>query len=132
MMERTLLLPLLGLFADKDIPDKIDRNELLYPSLSEQVQVALIALTEATKDSGRGFFLMIDGSRIDHTGHANNAAASVRETIEYDSAWKEVLDFADIPLVETLVISISDHETGSIALNAEKAEDYQLLINATH
>lgn len=125
-------LPLLGLFADKDIPYKIDRNESVYPSLNEQVQVALTALTEATKDSEKGFFLMIEGSRIDHAGHANDAAASVRETIEYDSAWKEVLDFADASEVETLVVSISDHETGGISLNAEKAEDYQPLINATH
>lgn len=71
-------------------------------------------MNEATKDSEKEVLLMIEG-------HANDAAASVRENIEYYSTWKEVLDFTDASEVETLVVSISDHETGDIALNAEKA-----------
>lgn len=61
-------LPLLGLFAPTDFPFKIDRREMegLYPSLPDMARTALKALEAATQDSEKGFFLMIEGSRIDH------------------------------------------------------------------
>ena len=64
-------LPLLGLFAHIDFPYEIDRKQQndIYPSLDEMAQTALSALSEATRDSDQGFFLMIEGSRIDHAGH---------------------------------------------------------------
>ena len=64
-------LPLLGLFADTDIPYEVDRRNKndVYPSLDEMAQTAMNALSEATKNSDQGFFLMIEGSRIDHAGH---------------------------------------------------------------
>lgn len=57
-------LPLLGLFASKDIPFEIDRKDKDYPSLDEMAEVALNMLEEATKDSDKGFFLMVEGSRM--------------------------------------------------------------------
>jgi alkaline phosphatase len=58
-----LKLPMLGLFADTDIPYEIDRrNENdIYPSLEEMAETAMKALSEATRDSDTGFFLMIEG-----------------------------------------------------------------------
>lgn len=58
-------LPLLGLLAPRDIPYEIDRNSLGYPSLADEVKVALTALHELTKNSDKGFFLLIEGSLID-------------------------------------------------------------------
>jgi len=40
----------------------------VYPSLEEMARTALKALEAATTDSDKGFFLMIEGSRIDHAG----------------------------------------------------------------
>ena len=59
-------LPLLGLFANHDIPYEIDRKyeEDKYPSLDEMADAALRALHAATRDSDKGFFLMVEGSRI--------------------------------------------------------------------
>lgn len=56
-------LPMLGLFADTDIPYEIDRrNENdIYPSLHEMAEAAMKALSDATRDSDKGFFLMIEG-----------------------------------------------------------------------
>ncbi|KAK5000920.1 hypothetical protein LTR28_012954, partial [Elasticomyces elasticus] len=81
-------LPLLGLFADTDIPYEIDRrfDGETYPSLEEMAKTALKALSEATRDSEKGFFLMIEGSRIDHAGHSNDPAAQVHEVLAYDRA----------------------------------------------
>ncbi|KAH9862385.1 hypothetical protein J1614_011040 [Plenodomus biglobosus] len=55
--------PMLGLFADTDIPYEIDRrNEHdVYPSLQEMAETAMKALSQATRDSDKGFFLMIEG-----------------------------------------------------------------------
>ncbi|OAL04634.1 alkaline phosphatase-like protein [Phaeosphaeriaceae sp. SRC1lsM3a] len=112
-----LKLPMLGLFADTDIPYEIDRrNENdVYPSLKEMAQSAMKALSDATKGSDKGFFLMIEGSRIDHAGHHNDAAAQVHEVLAYDEAFASVLEFIENEDTQTVMVSTSDHETGGLA-----------------
>ena len=112
-----LKLPMLGLFADTDIPYEIDRrNENdIYPSLKEMAETAMRALSEATRDSDNGFFLMIEGSRIDHAGHHNDPAAQVHEVLAYDEAFTSVLDFLKNDPTEAVMVSTSDHETGGLA-----------------
>lgn len=124
-------LPLLGLYTEGDYPYAIDRNNSI-PSLAEQTEVAINALEEATKESDKGFFLMVEGSRIDHAGHANDSPALVRETIEYDDVYRQVVEWADASDVDTVIISLSDHETGGVTINASKKGDYQAIANATH
>ncbi len=110
-------LPMLGLFADGDIPYEIDRrNENdKYPSLHEMAEAAMKALSEATRDSDKGFFLMIEGSRVDHAGHHNDPAAQVHEVLAYDKAFTSVMDFIKQEKTETVMVSTSDHETGGLA-----------------
>ncbi|KAF2430380.1 alkaline phosphatase [Tothia fuscella] len=110
-------LPLLGLFADTDIPYEIDRRyeSDIYPSLDEMAKTALHALSAATKDSDKGFFLMIEGSRIDHAGHANDPAAQVHEVLAYDDAFASVLEFLEKDSADGIMVSTSDHETGGLA-----------------
>jgi len=110
-------LPALGLFAPRDIPFEIDRRNMahVYPSLSEMAATALKALELATKDSDKGFFLMIEGSRIDHAGHINDPAAQVREVLEYDKAFKSVVDFLDKSSTPGVLVATSDHETGGLS-----------------
>lgn len=114
---RNVSLPALGLFAAGDVPFEIDRRGMgdKYPSLSEMAGTALRALEEATKDSDKGFFLMIEGSRIDHAGHFNDPAAQVREVLEYDRTFKLVLDFLEQSETEGVLVATSDHETGGLA-----------------
>lgn len=110
-------LPTLGLFARYDVPFEIDRKNMadVYPSLSEMATTALRALEIATKDSDQGFFLMIEGSRIDHAGHFNDPAAQVREVLEYDKTFKAVVDFVGNSNTQGLLVATSDHETGGLA-----------------
>ena len=124
----TVQLPLLGLFAEKDIPYEIDRRHVedTYPSLDEMAQTALKALSKATKDSAQGFFLMIEGSRIDHAGHANDPVAQVHEVLAYDKAFSSVLTFLDQDKVEGVVVSTSDHETGGLATARRKSNPQAL------
>lgn len=136
-------LPLMGLFAEGDIPYEIDRRFQgeTYPSLKEMATKALKALSAATKDKDQGFFIMIEGSRIDHAGHANDPAAQVHEVLAYDQTMAAVLDFIkdssdDVP---TLMVSTSDHETGGLATARQLHAEYPqylwypgVLANASH
>ncbi|KAB5558576.1 alkaline phosphatase-like protein [Coniochaeta sp. 2T2.1] len=114
---KNVSLPALGLFASGDVPFEIDRRGMgdVYPSLSEMAATAIKALADATKDSEKGFFLMIEGSRIDHAGHFNDPAAQVREVLEYDATFQLVLDFLDKSDTEGVLVATSDHETGGLA-----------------
>jgi alkaline phosphatase len=117
-------LPLLGLLAETDIPYEIDRKDSEYPGLAEMAKTALTALELATKDSEKGFFLMIEGSRIDHAGHDNDPAAQVREVLGYDKAWTTVIDFLDESDVPGVLVGTSDHETGGLAIARQLNESY--------
>ena len=119
-------LPLLGLFADTDIPYEIDRRNQsdVYPSLEEMSRTALKALSEATKDSEQGFFLMIEGSRIDHAGHSNDPAAQVHEVIAYDKAFAAVAEFLENDPVQSALVATSDHETGGLAAARQLHKNY--------
>src|SRR5436190_14992076 len=109
-MGSAVKLPLLGLLANTDIPYEIDRRLVndVYPSLEEMTHTALKALSAATKDSERGFFIMIEGSRIDHAGHANDPAAQVHEVLAHDKAFAAVLDFLDEDETPGVLVSTSD------------------------
>ena len=134
-------LPLLGLFAPGDIPYEIDRlhQEDDYPSLEAMTKTALRILAAATKDSEQGFFIMIEGSRIDHAGHANDPAAQVHEVLAYDRAMAAVLDFIKHEATPTLMVATSDHETGGLAVARQLHKEYPpylwypgVLANASH
>ncbi|KGY15614.1 hypothetical protein PABG_11267 [Paracoccidioides brasiliensis Pb03] len=111
-------LPLLGLLAPKDIPYEIDRRLLnnVYPSLEEMTRMALKALSKATEDSDKGFFIMIEGSRIDHAGHGNDPAAQVHEVLAYDKAFSAVLEFLKKDSTPGILVATSDHETGGLSI----------------
>ncbi|KAF7899782.1 hypothetical protein EAF00_004118 [Botryotinia globosa] len=134
-------LPLLGLFSDTDIPFELDRRNMndVYPSLDEMARTALTALEAATKDSDKGFFLMIEGSRIDHAGHGNDPAAQVHEVLAYDRAFQSVIDFLDKSDTEGALVATSDHETGGLAVARQLNPSYpqylwypEVLANASH
>lgn len=133
-------LPLLGLFARYDIPFELDRRNQddVYPSLNEMADLAIKALSDATRDSDQGFFLMIEGSRIDHAGHINDPAAQVHEVLAYDKTMQTVLEFLDDDHTPGLMVATSDHETGGLAVARQTSELYpdylwypQVLANVT-
>ncbi|KAI0183014.1 alkaline-phosphatase-like protein [Xylaria flabelliformis] len=133
-------MPMLGLFAPTDIPFELDRRNMndQYPSLSEMAKTALRALEKATEKSDKGFFIMIEGSRIDHAGHGNDPSAQVREVLEYDKTFKAVLDFLEESKTDGVLVATSDHETGGLAVARQVNADYpqylwypSVLANAT-
>jgi alkaline phosphatase len=112
--DRATDTPVLGLFADDHLAYEIDRDETDQPSLATMTQRAL-DLLDGTDE---GFFLMVEGSRIDHAGHSNDPAAHVHDVLAYDDAVRAALDFARAD-GRTLVVSVADHETGGLSLGRD-------------
>lgn len=103
--------PVLGLFADGQLPYEIDRDPDAFPSLSEMTRRAIDLL----RDDPDGFFLIVEGGRIDGAGHENDAPTHAHEVLAFDAAVKEAIEFAREDGA-TLVVSTSDHETGGLTL----------------
>ncbi|MEM1541426.1 MAG: alkaline phosphatase [Ignisphaera sp.] len=101
---------LLGLFADSHIPYVLDRDSET-PSLVEMTAKAI----EILDKNPCGFFLMIEGGRIDHAAHANDIASVIAETKEFDDVVGFVTLYAR-SRGDTLVIVTSDHETGGLTI----------------
>lgn len=81
------------------------------PRLSEMTLKA-IELLEGTPE---GFFLMVEGARIDHSGHSNDIQRNIHETLEFDRTVRSVMNWA-ASRRDTLVIVTSDHETGGLRI----------------
>jgi alkaline phosphatase len=111
-------LPYIGLFNDDQMMYEIDRSRQpdKEPSLLEMVETALNSLDRATKWSMKGYFLMIEASRIDHAGHANDPAAHLHDTIMYNNVMKFVREWID-KHPDTMMMSAADHECGGLTLN---------------
>lgn len=73
------------------------------------------ALQYLARRSDKGFFIMIEGSQIDWKCHQNDAREAIRETLDFDAAVREALEFAR-SRDDTLVIVTADHETGGMAI----------------
>lgn len=111
-------LPAAALLADSHLAYEIDRDETDQPSLAEMTRTALDLLAASPDARDTGFFLMIEGSRIDHAGHANDPAAHLGDILAYDAAVAEALAWAAED-GNTLVVSTADHETGGMTLGRD-------------
>ena len=80
--------------------------------LPETTEMAIKYLSERAK---KGFFLMVEGARIDKEEHSNNLKGTVFETLDFDKAVEAAVRFAEAD-GHTLVIISADHETGAVSL----------------
>lgn len=110
-------LPFLGLFSSSHMAYELDRNPEKEPSLLEMTQVALKSLGEASSTGNNGYFIMIEASRIDHAGHANDIAGHVHDTLMYNEVMAYLKKYiSEHP--DTQLLSAADHETGGITLKS--------------
>lgn len=107
---------MLGVFSESHVPYRIDRlNDPALrevPSLPEMMEAALSNLSRARD----GFVLLVEGGRVDHAGHVNDAAAILHEQLEFDECIPQALKFMDSN-PDTLVIVTTDHGTAGCQLN---------------
>ena len=67
-------------------------------------------------DNENGFFMMVEGGKIDWACHANDAAATITDTLALDQAVKEAVEFYQEHPDETLILVTGDHETGGLTI----------------
>ena len=84
-------------------------------TLSFLADITKASIEKLSQDSKKGFFLMVEGAKIDYAGHSDCFPASVIEQLGFDLAVAEALKFADSN-GETLVVVTADHETGGLTL----------------
>lgn len=112
----TVSLPFIGLFADGDLKQEVDRARVGdEPSLLDMSKAAITALTRATKDTEKGYFLMIEASRVDHAAHNNDAPGILHDGIVYNEIVKYIKEHIDTH-TDTVVLAAADHETGGLVL----------------
>ena len=90
----------------------IERPALVRGNEEEKTAMAAIQIL---KQNPKGFFLMIEGSKIDDGGHGNDLSVVISEMLDFDRVIGKVLDFAEKD-GETLVVITADHETGGLTL----------------
>ncbi len=115
---------LLGLFGDGgpmcyeyDHAHTTRREYERIPHLSEMAMAA----ARIVERGGEGFFLMIEGANIDKASHANHLERAVYETVEFDRAVREIVEWAKAR-GDTLVIVTADHETGGLRVVAGRGQ----------
>lgn len=95
----------------ESIPYAIDRK----PGDLTLSQITESAITFLTKED-KGFFVMIEGGKIDWACHGNDAGTAFNEVVDLANAIDKALEFYKKHPDETLIVLTADHETGGIAL----------------
>lgn len=105
----------IGLYSSKgQMEYELDRANgvgegATQPSLAEMTSKAIDILSA----NSSGYFLMVEGGRIDHALHGTNAKRVMEDTIAFDDAIKAALDkvkLTDPTLANTLIVVTADHD----------------------
>jgi alkaline phosphatase len=109
-----------GFFAPEEMAYDFDRAQLApeQPALAEMTKKALNILS----GHPNGFFLFIEGSKVDFAGHQNDPIGMISEVLAFDAAVKEALRFAkEHP--NTLLIAVADHGNGGLTMGNGKTDN---------
>jgi alkaline phosphatase len=113
--------PILGCFDDNN-NDQLDfivdrTDECREPFLADLTQAALRILL--ARDTGPGFFLMVEGGAIDWACHGNKPLQAAGEVVELDravTAARQLLEAGGV-LRDTLIVVTADHETAGLVVS---------------
>ena len=100
------------------LPYAIDHEEgdLTLPEITES------AVSFLSKGNKKGFFLMVEGGKIDWACHSNDPVTVFEEVIDLDNAVRVAYEFYKKHPKETLIVVTADHETGGMGLGIGKYE----------
>lgn len=119
--------------SDQDAVMKLSKNDGKIIAFSSDLAAesamqydidrqARISLADYTKkgievlDNPNGFFMMVEGGKIDWACHANDAATTIHDVMSFDNAVMEALKFYALHPNETLIVVTGDHETGGMTV----------------
>ncbi|NWX89122.1 PPBI phosphatase, partial [Nothoprocta ornata] len=94
---------LMGLFEPSDMKYEVQRNPLLDPRLSEMTEAAIKVLSR----NPNGFYLFVEGGRIDHGHHEGAAQKALTDAVAFDQAIERASALTDES--QTLTVVTADH-----------------------
>lgn len=97
----------------EEVPYAIDRTEDDL-TLAQITKAGIDFLSK--KSRKEGFFMMVEGGKIDYASHRDDAATMIHEVLDFNAAIEEAYEFYKKHKDETLIIVTADHETGGIVL----------------
>ena len=111
-----------AMFAPDAMAYDFDRAENTpdEPSLAEMTAKAIELLSQ----NDDGFFLMVEGSKVDWAAHANDPIGLISDILAFDAAVAVAHDFA-IANQETMLIILTDHGTGGITIGNRDTQNAQ-------
>jgi len=115
-----------GNIASSSLPYDINLSST-QGNLAEMTQAAITSLS-ADED---GFFLMVEGSKVDSGGHANDAVVTTSEYLAFDAAFTVALNFAR-SRNDTVIIVAPDHDTGAMVYTGNMATEVEQVRNGTN
>ncbi|XP_039250569.2 alkaline phosphatase-like [Styela clava] len=92
-----------GMFAPGSMDYEADRDPTMQPSLAEMTRKAI----EILQKNPNGFYLLVEGARIDHSHHGGNAYRSLRDVVAFDDAIEVGLSMTSVE--DTLSVVTADH-----------------------
>ena len=106
---------LMGVFGKSEkhtaLSYDLDRDATLEPSLGEMTQKAIDILSK----NPDGFFLMVEGSKVDWAAHANDPVGIVSDVLAFDNAVAKAVEFAKKD-GNTLIVAMTDHGNSGISI----------------
>jgi alkaline phosphatase len=108
-----------ALFGDRELPYDLDRDPEAVPSLAEMTQKALDRLSQ----NENGFFLMVEGSKVDWSAHGNDAIGCITEYLAFDKAVAIAMDYAKKD-GNTTVIVLPDHGNSGFTIGRRDLKGY--------
>lgn len=108
-----------ALYGDREMDYDLDRNPEEQPSIEEMTRKAIEKLSK----NPNGFFLMVEGSKVDWAAHSNDPVGIVTDFLAFDRACGAALEFARAN-GETAVIVVPDHGNSGISLGRRDCKGY--------
>lgn len=106
-----------ALFGEKELPYDLDRDTTKIPSLAQMTHKAISILNK----NKNGFFMMVEGSKVDWAAHANDPIGIMTEFLAFDKAVGEALAFAKKD-GNTLVVVTADHGNSGFTIGTKNSK----------
>lgn len=111
-----------ALYGEREMDYDLDRNPDEQPSIEEMTRIAIEKLSR----NENGFFLMVEGSKVDWAAHSNDPVGMATDFLAFDKACGLALDFAR-QNGETAVVILPDHGNSGISLGVARCTGYDKL-----
>ncbi|MEN3185243.1 MAG: alkaline phosphatase [Atribacterota bacterium] len=96
--------------SEAAMPYAIDRSAEQF-ALAELVRKGIELL-----DNPKGFFMMVEGGKIDWACHANDIRSVIGDILDFEQAVAEAVKFYEKHPEETLIVVTADHGNGGLSL----------------